>query len=246
MKCRSFVVRQAFLALSLFAFLSACNGSGNLGEVLGRDFVSDPEAQIPPGAVDPDKGSGTGCHNEDPNHICLALKYVVFKDGSGTPVVSQEQAQKVVADMNDTWKQCNLSFQIDKYMPVNPADHGIAFGIANYTDLTKIRNTFQDSSTLLVATTGKWNRSGSLGQTGANAWTSLPGGGPYGAILESTVGTNANLIAHELGHYLNLSHVSDTNALMNPVIYSYSESLYSSQCQTARSAALYFWAKMIR
>ena len=65
-------------------------------------------------------------------------------------------------------------------------------------------------------------------------------------MIERPVGTNGNLVAHELGHYLNLLHVSDSNALMNPIIYARSNRVYSSECETARSAALYFWSRMIR
>jgi hypothetical protein len=74
----------------------------------------------------------------------------------------------------------------------------------------------------------------------------LPGGPPYGAILEQPVGTFPNIVAHELGHYMNLDHVSDTSDLMNPIIYSTSTSIYPSQCNTTRSADNYFWTKMLR
>ena len=60
------------------------------------------------------------------------------------------------------------------------------------------------------------------------------------------MGTFGLIIAHELGHYLNLLHVSDSSALMNPVIYSSSKSLYSSQCNTARAAANYYWSRAQR
>jgi hypothetical protein len=72
------------------------------------------------------------------------------------------------------------------------------------------------------------------------------GGGPFGAILERPVASFANIIAHELGHYLNLYHVSDATDIMNPIIYSSSTKLTSSQCATARSAASFFWSKMYR
>ena len=97
-----------------------------------------------------------------------------------------------------------------------------------------------------LVTTGTWDRSGSLGETTANAWTSMPGGGPYGSVLERPVGLNSHLIAHEIGHYMNLVHVSDSGAMMNPIIYSTSNRISATQCKTARSAALYFWAQMIR
>ena len=225
-------------------FLTACYGTDS-GKVLGSDAVSGNPARVPAG-IDPSKGAGSGCHNADPNHICLAVKYVAFADSNDQPAVTTEQGVSNFEAINQVWKQCNISFQIEDYFPIKPSRVSIPYNIANYSDLTDIRETFADDKTLLVVTTGTWDRSGSLGQTGANAWTSLPGGGPYGAILEKPVATYANIIAHELGHYLNLNHVSNEADIMNPIIYTRSTQLDPDQCATARSAALYFWTKMIR
>ena len=188
-----------------------------------------------------------GCHSDDPHHICLGLKYVVYVDPiSANAFLNRKEAQAVVGELNSVWKQCNISFQIDKYLAVNPSKFGASYRTASYPDLTDIRHAFGEDKTILVVTTSKWNRDGTLGKSGANAWTSMPGGPPYGTIIERSVGHNANLVAHELGHYLNLLHVRDTNDLMNPVIYDYSQTIYGSQCKTARAAALYFWSPMLR
>lgn len=232
-----------FSCLILF---TACNSETDPNIILGKDNVENPPGYIPPGAVNPDGGVGSGCNTSDPNSICLAVKFVAFKDSSGTPTVTREQAAGVVDAMNTLWSQCSINFTLENYLPVNSTDYGIRYSIANYSELTQVRNTFEDDHTLLLAVTGTWNRAGSLGGTGANAWTSLPGSGPYGAIMEKPVGTNGNLIAHEVGHYLNLGHVSDSYALMNPIIYGRSTNIYSSQCNTARSASKYFWTAMIR
>lgn len=240
---RVFLGRLVAIFLILIAFAS-CESNSGPGEIQGMDVVSGPAGDIPPGTVDPDQGSG--CAGKKPNQICLALKYLVFKNSSGTPVVSQTGADGIVSEVNSIWEQCGIYFTLEKYLAIDPNDYHLEYRTANYSDLTEIRNLFSDSNTLLVATTGTWNRYGSLGNTGANAWTSMPGSDPYGAILESPVSTNSNIIAHELGHYLNLLHVSDSYALMNPIIYSNSMNIYSSQCSTARSAALYFWQNMLR
>jgi hypothetical protein len=56
----------------------------------------------------------------------------------------------------------------------------------------------------------------------------------------------ANIIAHELGHYMNLAHVSDQTNLMNPVIYASSNTITSDQCTGTRRAVEYFWQGMKR
>jgi hypothetical protein len=129
---------------------------------------------------------------------------------------------------------------------VNPSTQNLAYETANNEDLTSIRAAFTTETSLLVVLTGTWNRTGSLGGTAANAWTAMPGDGPYGAILEQPVADFPNIIAHELGHYMNLPHVSDTSDLMNPIIYPTSGSLTADQCETARSAATSYWSKMLR
>ena len=54
------------------------------------------------------------------------------------------------------------------------------------------------------------------------------------------------LIAHELGHYLNLEHVSDQYNVMNPVVYGNSFNLTDDQCAEARATAISFWSNALR
>ena len=178
--------------------------------------------------------------------MCLALKYVVYEDPTAKPVVSQTEALSNLATINSTWSQCNITFQIDQYLPVDPTKSSLAFNTANSSELDSIRKTYEDTSTLLVVTTGTWNRAGTLGSTGANAWTNMPGNNIYGAILEATVGTYPLIIAHELGHYLNLDHASDATDLMNPLIYSTSTTLTQFQCTAAQAASRNYWKAMLR
>ncbi|MGZ3699404.1 MAG: matrixin family metalloprotease [Bdellovibrionota bacterium] len=189
---------------------------------------------------------GDSCRSAEPNHLCLGVKVVVYKDSTGQPVVGQDATIKNFQTINKVWKQCDLAFQIENYVAVDPVQSGLHYQPTNYPELDDIRNAFPGEHELLIVTTGTWNRTGSLGTTGANAWTAMPDGPPYGTVLERPVGTFANIIAHELGHYLNLSHVSDNADLMNPIIYDASVTLSASQCGIARSAATYFWQNMLR
>jgi len=178
-------------------------------------------------------------------HINLAVRFVVYKDAIGNPVTSQSEVLHDLDQTNRLWSQCNISFQMDQYIPVSPPDAHLTYGPSNYTDLDLIRGTYLSNEDLLVVVTGKWDRAGTLGTTPANAWTSLPGVPPYGAVLEQPVGNYANMIAHELGHYLSLDHVNDRSALMNPIIYRDSVKIYDGECAKARTAALQYWGKMI-
>jgi hypothetical protein len=180
---------------------------------------------------------GNSCVSKDPNHICLGLKYVVYKNPRGSPVASEADALKNLAVVNQVHSQCNVAFQVEEYDAVDPVGYGLAFNTANSSELDSIREAFADAKRLLIVTTGAWNRSGTLGTSKANAWTAMPGSGPYGAVFEAPVATYSNIFAHELGHYLNLDHVSDPSDILNPVIYRSSTALTENQCEIERAAA---------
>lgn len=250
-RSRPLVLAFAIGASSLVGPLG-CESANALdpGQALGRNrVVGEPPAKEPgnvPVPIPITPALGESCHSDDPKRICLGLKYVVYRDSTGEPVVTPQSAVNNVRAINAIWGQCNIAFQIDRFSPVKPVDYELRYQTGNYSELEDIRNTFEDSSALLIVTTGTWDRTGSLGNTGANAWTAMPGGGPYGAILERPVGTFSNIIAHEIGHYLNLLHVQDKTDIMNPIIYSSSTKLTEAQCNTARSASSFFWHKMYR
>ena len=104
------------LVLPLVLGLSACNGRGL--EVHAQDLVSGPQAVVPAGSVDPAKGNGACRGGGDPKHICLAMKYVSFKDASNDPAILESDARDTIRKINQLWSQCNLSFQIERYVAV--------------------------------------------------------------------------------------------------------------------------------
>lgn len=218
---------------------------------MGTDIASGVPIAIPPGYGNPtgslvEADLGASCLNSDPNHICLGMKYVVYVDASGNPVVSQNAVINDIITIDQIWSVCNVGFQIDSYVQADPKSYGLNLYPKDYNELDTIRGVFDDAQELLVVTTGKWDRSGTLGNTSANAWTNMPGSGVLGVLMEAPVGDYGQIIAHELGHYLNLGHVSDTSNVMNPVIYPTSTALNSNQCDAARAAAKSFWGKMFR
>jgi len=177
---------------------------------------------------------------------CLALRYVVYRDDDGEPVLSETQSAENLHRINRLWSDCDIGFEIEKYDVVSPREHRLRFRTASYPELTQIRKSFEDDRWLLVVTTGPWDRRGSIGNTGANAWTNLPGEGHHGVVLESKVSTFANIIAHELGHYLSLDHAGNIAELMYPYLADHSTRLSRSECKSATWAAREFWSKAIR
>ncbi|MGK5085778.1 hypothetical protein WDW37_21015 [Bdellovibrionota bacterium FG-1] len=186
-----------------------------------------------------------GCHSQG-DLICLALKYVAYQDGSGNLPQTEYDLGQQLGQVNRIWQDCGIQFQLDQFLSVLPVDHSLRYQTADYRELNEIRRLFMEDSTFLVVATGAWNRSGTLGNTWANAWTNLPGEGLYGAILERPVADDANLLAHELGHYLSLGHSKKGQDLMHPVVYRNSVLLTHAQCESARWAAKSFWANVMR
>lgn len=243
---------MASVTLATLAGCQTSAGSMDPSLLLNGDPVIGQAAPIPSGTT-PSAGPtstasppiGPSCQGQSP--ICLALKYVVYVDPSnGAPVVTQSQAISHVQAINKLWGQCGIQFQMEKYLAARPADYQLNFRTESYDELDQVRAAFADNGEMLVVTTGTWNRSGTLGESSANAWTAMPGTGVHGTVLEEPVSGFANIIAHELGHYLNLIHVSDDTDLMNPIIYSDSDALSGDQCEGVRTAAAFFWPQMYR
>jgi hypothetical protein len=219
---------RSVVAFAVFTILLVATGSG---------------ASIKGSASTP---VGNPCVLGQSNKICLAIKYVVYDDPHSNPVATRKIAADNLRVMNKIYGQCDIAFQIEEFDEVVPSQYGLRFHTANTGELDSIRSAFADASRLLVVTTGTWNRSGTLGSTSANAWTSMPESAPYGSIIEASVADYSNIYAHEIGHYLNLEHASDQSNLMSPIIYNSSTAFTHSQCEAMRSTATSVWNQMIR
>ena len=177
----------------------------------------------------------------DPKTLSLGLDYVVYEDGILDQKSGSEKAEFNINQVNKVWEQCQIHFSIRDYKLVKPSQYGLRSRTSDYQQLQEIRTAFQPTSraenNLLVVVTDNWNRSGSLGNTWANAWTNLPGEKLLGAVLERQVGDDIAIISHELGHYLSLDHEKDWKNLMSPLIFESSRTLTPNQCASARWAA---------
>jgi hypothetical protein len=236
-------------ALAAMAFAGCDSGSSGSAaqatvapQTASESSNPEPSPAPSPSASPSSSVIGDSCVSSDANKTCLAVHFVTYKDSSGTPVASTDQAIKIIRTMNQLWSQCNIGFEIEKYDAVDPTPSGLSYGAQSQNELNQIRDTYsQPSNELLGVTTGPWG-------TAVNAWTNMPGDGVYGAIMEASIVDYGGgiIYAHEFGHYLGLDHVSDTSNLMNPIIYTTSSALTSSLCQTAQDTAKSYWSAMIR
>lgn len=235
------------LALSV---LAGCNASGSGEPLAGAaegapvGSSSTPSASIsdpaPTGASK--VALGESCVSGDADKICLAMNFVTYQDSGGRAVASKAQAATILRKMNELFSQCGIGFQVEKYEVADPAAHGLSYGAASQNETDQIRREFStDDDKLLAVTTGPWG-------TAVNAWTSMPGEGTYGAVMEaSIVGYGDGIIyAHEFGHYLGLDHAGSSTNLMSPVISTNSTALTSAQCQEARQTVRSYWSAMTR
>lgn len=235
--------RVSFLVLMapLLAFTTACDPGSLLG-ISGDNGSSTytPDYSKAP----PAHQASLPCKDSDPTHLCVALNYVVYDGNASQPLISQSQAASNVQDINSVWAQCHVQFYLENFTAANPANYKLPEDPSSSDDLTAVRTAFTDNARLTVVTTGQWT--GDLGAQPANGWTEMPAIGPFGTVIEQSVATISNLIAHELGHYLNLVHVADEYDVMNPVVYANSLNLTDDQCSEARATAISFWGAMLR
>lgn len=188
-----------------------------------------------------------GLTPEDSDSVCVGVKMVAYQDGvDDGATLSEEQALANLAVTNQIWQPCGIRFQVEIYQVTTPGTLGLSLNPSQTNELPIIRESFEDPERFLVVVTGSWNRSGSLGNTGANAWASMPGNLPYGVIIEKPVASEGNIVAHELGHYLGLGHSDDANNLMSPLIYENSVNLGESDCMLAHSTLRSHWQAMLR
>jgi hypothetical protein len=213
------------LALPLAGVLSlatGCESAGHAASTPGAPLEGDP-----------------GCVSSDSDRQCLGLKIAAYQDSKGQPTMSQEDAVRVVQEINELWKPCNIAFQVEEYEAVKPGDFDLSYSAGSGNETTEIRAAFSTPRTLLVAATGPWS-------TSAIAWTQMPGTAPYGTIVSRDYAKDAITVGHELGHYMGLDHSGSTDNLLYPVVYRTSRELTKSQCEAARSINADDWKAMLR
>ncbi len=203
--------------------------------------VIDPPPTIDPTpTVSPTPTLGASCVSSDPNHQCIGLKMVSYENTAGETVLSLDQAKTVIQGVNDLWKVCDIAFQIDEYVSVDPTQSGLLYGTGASSDTTKIRQTYSNNTTFLVVATGPWNLN-------YIAWTQLPGAGPYGVVVDADYSDKPVTVGHEIGHYMGLDDLrSSLGNIMYYIVYDTDTAITTSQCSTSRSTNLNYWKAMMR
>ncbi|MBC7398231.1 MAG: matrixin family metalloprotease [Bdellovibrionales bacterium] len=178
------------------------------------------------------------CVSSDPAHLCMGIKMVSYTKND-SPVLSESQANALIAGINKAWSPCNIAFQLEKYEAVDPATRGLNFDSNWRYDGDTIRSNFNDGNTFLVVSVG--NLTGST-----IAVTQMPGTGVYGVLVENNYANNPLTVGHELGHYMGLYHVNDTSNLMSAYIGPNTAAVNADQCATARKTDFDYWQVMMR
>jgi hypothetical protein len=175
--------------------------------------------------------------------LTLALKFVEFVGENGQPVLSHGQVERVTEGMNRVFRICGIQFRLEDYLAVNPRSYGLGPESISMDSLDRIRGPFDTPKELVVINTGAWNHR-IMGT--ANAWTMMPGELPSGSVIEGPVADDTALVAHEMGHYLSLEHVSDSANMMNATIYNSSTVIQNWQCVRMRHTATTARARALR
>ena len=183
--------RMGVLGLFALAGLAGCGGAEDGASALGVTSASGASGD---GAADSSCGTGD---------ICLGLKMVSYSDGTSS-VLDRAAAGRLIAGMNGIWSQCGIGFRLEDFEVLEPKNVGLPLTTQYMSELPDIRGTLQSPNQLLVVLTERWGSAGDINDSGADAWTTLPGSPPYGAIIDEPVAENSNIIAHEIGHYLGL------------------------------------------
>lgn len=243
-------MRKPFIYLALFGsavVLSACGGGGAQPGAGSNAPDTMPAGQGGSSGSSKSQGTtttsalGAQCAGGAAGtQYCIGLKYVAFQDSSGDSSAPQATAVSNISQINQIWKTCSVNFQLEAYQSVNPTTENLSANGDSDEDMNAQRAAFVDNTHFLVV-----SLYGTVGG-GADAWTEEAGSGsPYGTILDYNVVTYIPVIAHEMGHYMGLEHVTDSTNLMYPSPYP-NPTLTPDQCSTVTSTIQSEWTAMLR
>lgn len=165
----------------------------------------------------------------------MAVKYVVLRPSGGAsaagPAISREEAETVFDKMSELWSPCNVRFVLEEFVTATAAELGVPYHPGGASDRYRLRQAFTDSKRAVYIVTGKWDRERDPKDNGSNAFSSVPGDGPQGIVLESWVAKSHRLLAHEFGHISgDLDDTDGDDDLMNHMVGIKNTKLSAEQC----------------
>lgn len=226
---------QSLNPVLLILALSACGPGASPSSPAVPAQTMDP---APPQNSSTQTYSAT-CRSNDPDLQCLGLKVVSFQNESGIPVLKESETLKLIEEMNQVWKPCNIAFQLEKYEAIQPESQGLPYSPDWKRDSDTIRARFDENNRFLIVAVGPWTNA-------TIAVAQMPGNGPFGVLVSEKYAKNAYTVGHELGHYQGLYHLRNKRNLMNSYIGPFTSDLGSGQCSFARKTNLKHWRKMLR
>ncbi|UYP07494.1 matrixin family metalloprotease [Priestia megaterium] len=137
-----------------------------------------------------------------------------FRNSQGTPVMASLGGPVIVPNTIACNRYDQLNFYLQSWLRYRPTGPG-PFG----------RTSTRDIALYYVQ--------GPLLSNGVGCSPIIT---PNGPAFMVTNGANGQVVAHELGHLLGLSHVNNVDNLMNPILYRTSYQLTAQQCDIAKSS----------
>jgi hypothetical protein len=185
-----------------------------------------------------------------PGHLEVNVHYIAFRDATGQAITDENTVNAALDHASKEWAQCDIGFKLEKFEAVDPSVLASRYSPANYNELDIMRQRGQSNHDLLIVGTGPWDRSGDLGDSGSNCYSTFPGDSAQGIVCERSQASSPMMLSHESGHWMNLMHPDDpsndgsdgTKAndisinLMNHMVAPDNTQLLPQQCQRARAA----------
>jgi hypothetical protein len=189
-------------------------------------------------------------------HTCLALQIDHLASSPKVPgkklhdLPHLMDAEKTLKKVNRIWAPCRISFISEKQWVVDPAEYGLwPLKTGTIPDLQAIITALWDPRFLEVLVLGKILESD--GMTFAGFAVSSVGDytekDPGGVVIRDVHVNDGMILAHELGHLLNLQHTDRDDALMQPRHSSGSDTeLSAAECETANARIHHRFKSAIR
>lgn len=189
-------------------------------------------------------------------HACLGVQIDYLASSPKVPgqklhdLPRMMEVEKTFKKVNRIWAPCRITFQPEKQWMVDPAEHGLwPLKAGSISDLQVIIASLWDPRFLEVLVLGKTLDSDGISFAGfaISSIGDYTEKDPSGVVIRDVHVNDGMVLAHELGHLLNLQHTDRDNALMQPKHSSDSDTeLNAAECEIAQARIQYRFRSAIR